>query len=333
MSGLTKDQIAYYQKDMYAAQLEVVDELPTVHDKIFKVESGGVHAEGLGHKETQMLKLGQLVEQTAENEDIAFKSPVQGWTTYTAYKTFTDGVKFSKNAIDRTVKSKVADLLSKLAKSWGMSEVVEKETYASTVFNSGGTLAGNAVFNGTSDDLTDSSGDLLYDGVPFFALSGNNHTTKGNSTGFYNSVASLTLTPANFETIYNLHTATNNYDELNRKISNPADTLLTGAGADALAAKRILKSQQLPGGQLNDINVYSELGLEPISWDYLSDSAFYVGKKQADELVFVNAQPAEIRFSRDETNLAYMASINVMFSVWLKAGVWRRWTRGGGSSS
>lgn len=335
MPGLTKDQIAYYQKDMYKAQLESTEKEPAVHPMVLKMEgSAEGHNEGLGDKETQMLGAGELKQHTAENEDIDFKTPVQGWTTYTAYQTFSDGMKFSKNAVDRTVSSKIQNMLRKLASTWGFSIVVEKETYASTAFNEGGALAGNAVFNGTSEDLTDSSGDLLYDGVPLFALSGNNHVPKGGGTGYYNSVPGITLTADNFQTVYNLHTATNNRDERNRIVRNPADTLLTTVGDDAIKAMEILKTQLRPDGQLNNINALSRLGVTHIAWDYLDDSnAFYVMKKQAPEIVFINAQEPEIRFSRDETNLAYQASVNTMFGLWFKAGAWKRITRGGGTSS
>ena len=85
------------------------------------------------------------------------------------------------------------------------------------MFNNGGALSGDWVLNGTHTNNTDSSGNLMYDSKPLFNLTGNTRSTKSGGT-YYNSVASLSLTPANFETVYNLHTATNNRDE---RISMP----------------------------------------------------------------------------------------------------------------
>jgi len=112
----------------------------------------------------------------------------------------------------------------------------------------------------------------------------NEYTHKGGGT-YYNSVAGLSLDPDNFETIYILHKATNNRSELDRPTKAVCDTLLTLPGADALMARRILKTSEsmgLAGTQLNDLNIYANLA-EPMDWDYLTDTgAFYLGKRQSD---------------------------------------------------
>lgn len=52
----------------------------------------------------------------------------------------------------------------------------------------GGLTAGHELFNNSTKNSTDSSGDLGYDGKPMIALSGNNHVAKDGNT-YYNGVA------------------------------------------------------------------------------------------------------------------------------------------------
>lgn len=330
MPGLRADQQALYLQDMYKAEREAYKELETKHDKIFKVVPV---TKGAGDKNTQILGAGALTRHTSEGQDINFKSPVEGWSFYVKYWTFSDGISLHKEAVEDTVK--LGNLLKELAATWGQSVRVEKETMGSRVFNNGGALSGDYVFNGTHTGQTDSSGDLLYDSIPLFNLTGNTRSTKGGGT-YYNSVASITLTPSNFETIYNLHTNTNNRDERDRRVGNPCDTLLVQSGAERFKAERIVDTGKgLPGTQLNDTNPYYKI-LSVIDWDYLTDGAgtypaFFVGKKQHRDFQFRDRQLPEIRFFRDETNLGYKASINVRFGTFIKN--WRVWTRGGGTST
>jgi hypothetical protein len=173
-------------------------------------------------------------------------------------------------------------------------------------------------------------GDMPYDNKPLFNISGNENTTKGGGT-YYNSVASLTVTPANFETLYNLVTVTNAYDERDEVITNPVDTLLVRPGADTFLAERLMGTIAMPGGELNDKNPYYKL-CDVISWRYLetAEAAFFVGKRQSDDLQFHKRQASEIRFFREEGNLGYKASINIRMGVLIKGR--KRWVRGGGTS-
>ena len=330
MAGLRADQQALYLQDMYKAERESYMEAPTMYDKVFKVVTAKSAA---GDKSTQILGAGALTRHTAENQDVNFKSPIEGWSFYTKYHTFSDGINLSKEAVEDTVK--LGNLLKDLAGTWGTSVRVEKETFGSSIFNDGGDLLGTWAFNGSHTGQTDPSGNLLYDSIPLFNLTGNTRSTKGGGT-YYNSVASLTLSAANFETIYNLMTNTNNRDERDRRITLRPDTLLTQSGAEAFKADRIINSTNgMPGGQLNDLNpYYKKVGI--MDWDYLTDGAgtypaFYLGMKQHKDFQFHERQMPEIRFFRDETNLGYKASINVRFGVMIKN--WRCWTRGGGTAA
>lgn len=327
MSGLRADQVALYLKDMYKAEREGYQEVETKYDKIFKVKND---VKGAGDKITQILGAGALTRHTVEGQDIVYKSPVQGWEFLVKYHTYSDGIALTKEAVEDTMK--LGNLLKELAGTWGKQVRIAKETMASRVFNEGGNLSGDWVFNGTHTGQTATYGDMLYDNKPLFNLTGNSRTTKGGGT-YYNSVASLTVTPANFETIYNLHTSTNNRDERDNIVKNPCDTFLVRPGANRFLAERILDTTRgVPGQQLNDVNPYYKL-LTVMDWDYLeaAEAAFFVGKRQSDGFQFHERQQSEIRFFRDETNLGYKTSINIRIGVLIKD--WRCWTRGGGTSA
>jgi len=330
MPGLTGDQLALYVKDMYLAEREGYQEVETKYDKIFKVKN---NVSGAGDKVTQILGAGALTRHTTEGQDVNFKSPIQGWEFLVKYHTYTDGIALTKEAVEDTVK--LGNLLKELAATWGKQVRLAKEELAARVFNEGGNLLGDFVFNGTHTGNTDSSGNMMYDSEPLFNLTGNTRSSKGGGT-YYNSIASLTVTPANFETVYNLHTATNNRDERDRIVRNPADTLLVYPGADRFKAERIVdtagENRSFPGGSLNDKNVYYKI-VSVIDWDYLdtTEAAFYVGKRQHDGFQFHERQMSEIRFFRDEKNLGYKVSINIRIGILLKN--FRAWTRGGGTSA
>jgi hypothetical protein len=297
-----------------------------MYDKVFKTVTA---RKAPGDKATQLLGAGSLRRHTVEGQDINFRSPVQGWTYYTRYWTFSDGLVLSKEAVEDANTDKVGDLLKGLADSWGESVRYEKETFGATVFNRGGDLLGEYVFNGSHTGNTAPYGDMMYDNEPLFNLSGNTRTSKGGAT-YYNSISGLSLTASTFEQLYNLFTITIAYTEQDRVMSNVPDTLLTEAGAQGFLAKRILKSTQgMPGTELNDYNPYQGL-CEPMEWRYLSDSsAFYVGKRKHKDFQFHERQAPDIRFFRDETNRSYKVSIDVRFGVFLKT--FRAWVKGGGS--
>lgn len=327
MPGIRTDQVALYTKDMYKAEREGYKEIPTVHNQIFKVVNA---VKGAGDKITQLLGAGDVTRHTVEGQDINFKTPVQGWEFLVRYWTYSDGISLTKEAVEDTVK--LGNLLRDLARTWGTSVRVEEETMGSTVFNHGGDLLGEWVFNGTHTGNTDSSGDLVYDSEPLFNLDGNDRAlvSEASPGTYYNAVTGLSLTPANFETIYNLITTTNNVDERGRKIMNPVDTLMVEAGAERFKAERIVDtSRGLPSSQMNDMNPYYKI-VSVIDWAYLDDSsAFYVGKRQHDGFQFHKRQSPEIRFFRDEKNLGYKASINLRMGILIKN--WRTWAKGGGS--
>lgn len=327
MPALSDDVIAVQRKDMYKAQFEGYKEQPAKYSEIYNVKQG---VTGGGDKETQLLGAGRLTRHLTEDQKTNFKAPVQGWDFFVKYWTWSDGLALSKNMVEDSVK--ISDLMKAFARTWGKMVRVEKETWGARPFNEGGNLAGDVVFNGTHPAVSATYGDLLYDNFPFFTLTGNKRSTKGGGT-YYNSVAGLTLTSGNFETVYNLHTSTNNRDERDEIVQNPADTLLVRPGSQRFLAERIVDTQRgLPGVQLNDMNPYYKI-VSVIDWDYLEadEAAYYVGKRKHDDVQFHERQSEELRFWRTEDDRGYKASIDVRFGIMLKN--FRAWTRAGGTST
>jgi len=321
--GVRLDNPAIYQKDMYKAAFDVIDKADKTRDKVYNIVSG---VKGAGDKSTQMLGMGDLERHTTEGQDINFKSPAEGWTYYVKYWTFSGGLSLTFEAVQDNVK--LGNFLNELAGTWSESSEHTKEEFAFRPFNEGGTLSGDYIFNGSWLSNTDPSGDMMYDSEPLFALSGNEFTHKGGGT-YYNSVADLTLSPGNFETIYILHTATNNRTELDRPMKAKVNTLLTREGADFLMAKRIFETTEgLPGGQLNDKNIYAGMA-KPLASPYITDDACYLGEANNKGFQFHERQKPLIDFFEDKTNKGYKASFLERYGVLLKS---RPWSRLGGSS-
>ncbi len=327
---LTSDQIAIYRKDMYVAQRDHEIEVEPKRSMVYKMVPSGT---GGGDKETQLLGAGRLERHTTEGQDIKFKSPVQGWTTLVKFHTFSAGLALTKEAVEDVVKG--PQLLRDLASGWTKYVTIAKEELAVRPFNKGGdTTPGDGVFDGTWPAETDSSAGLLYDSIPWFALTGAPHTTKGGGT-YYNSVASLTVTAGNFETLYNLQKATNNRDEEDEVVGNPCDAAICTPGSNAFLLDRIIDtSKGLPNSQLNDKNPYYGIIKKIIDWDYLASTAgYFIGKMNHKSVCFCDRQNQELDFYRHRPNKGYRASIDARFGVWFKALAWKAWVRGGGTSS
>jgi hypothetical protein len=329
MPGVRADQVAAFKKDMYMFEKEGMAEVKPKYGEIYRVIP---NATGAGTKITQRLKSADFKRHTSENQDIDFRAPTQGWTSYAKYWRFSDGLSFSKEAMEDDMK--LGNLLRGYAKDWGEAAAELKEEIAARPFNEGGNLSGDWIFNGSYTGEDDSSGDLPYDSKPLFNLTGNTRTTKGGQT-YYNSFAGYTMIPSNFETIYNHHTATNNRDEVGSIKANPADTILCLPGADYLAAKRITKSENLPTSSMNDMNPYADLIDKVIKWDYLdsAESAYFVGKRQHKTWEFHERQDQETDFFLDHNNRGSKASVDIRMGILFKPGAWKAWTRGGGTSA
>lgn len=327
MPGQRSDLTAVFMKDSYKAVFERYEQEKTVFDQIYSVKTG---VSGAGDKITQIIGAGPLARHTTEGQDVQFKSPVEGWSYYVKYWTYSDGLAFSFEASEDSIK--FGNLIKEFAGTWGEQVRVAEEEMGARPFNVGGATSGNWIFNGSHTGNSAPYGDLLYNNNPLFAVSGNEHSTKGGGT-YVNSIASLDITPGDFERIYNLHTATNNRNERDQVVRNPADTILVRPGSSYFKAWRIVNSERgMPGVDINDANPYYKM-CTAIAWDYLNDTdpVFYVGKAKSDDFQFHKRQNPSIMYYRHNPNMGYRASIAIRQGILIKG--WKVWTRGGGTSS
>jgi hypothetical protein len=312
-------------RDLYGWFLQAYDQLSPVYPQIFDVQPlVGAYAQ-----ETQGIGLGQLSERTEGNEIIA-SNPLEGYTVLGKARTFSDSFFLTMEFVEDATPQKMASVMSGFASTWAQGVVNSKETFAAKFFIYGGFTAGrhDTFDNSITGVVSDSSGDLIYTGKPFFALTGNNHPAKDGST-YYNSLGALSLTSANLQTAYNLMTNTNNYDERGEKISLRPDVLLIPP-ALRFTAKTILESELQPSGANNDINVTQNL-VSQLEWQYLTDTnGWFLGTRQKG-LKFYERKAPVIDFYQDETSKKYYATIDARWGGTVDE--WRHWVAANISTS
>ena len=304
-------------RDMYGWFMESYDQLSPVYPQIFDVQP----LVGAYDQETAGIGLGQLSERS-EGNDIVASNPLEGYTVIGKARTFSDSFYLTMEFVEDSTPQKMASVMSGFASTWASGVINSKETFAAKFFNYGGFTSGrHDTFDNTiTGVITDSSGDLIYTGKPFFALTSNNHPAKDGST-YYNSLGALSLTGTNLQTAYNLMTNTNNYDERGEKIALSPDTLLIPP-ALRFTAKTLLESELLPGGANNDINVTQAL-VSPIEWQYLTDTnGWFVGAR-GKGIKFLERKSPVIDFYQDELSKKFYATIDARWGG--SVTNWRYW--------
>lgn len=302
------------QKTMYDYFDEAIEyeQLEVVYPKLFEVKTitGGYV------KKTNMLGMGQLT-QVQEGDDIPLHNPLEGWSPVHRVEEFKDSFELSKNVVDDATEEKIADILQDLARGWAQGVVNTKESFAAKFFNYGGYTAGHSVFNGTiTGVIDDPSGDLCYDGKPFFNLTGNTRTAKNGST-YYNGIAANNFSAANIQTAYNLMAVSNAYDEKGEKITLKPDIVLFNPALH-FTVKAVLENTDTANGK----SVVQGL-VQPVEWSYLTDNdAWFLGKAKRG-LKWYERQAPIIKFYQNPKNDNYYVTIGVRFG----AGVdnWRFW--------
>ena len=310
-------------KDMYGYFFEKYDSLPKKYTEIFEVRNSGSAFE----QNTTALGMGKLSERL-EGDDIVISNPLEGFTVYAKNRTFSDGFCFTMEIVEDTPPEKIENIVRSHAQTWGEMVGVTKEEYAAKFFNYGGYTAGHSTFNASIPGvLTDPSGDLVYDGKPFFNLSNNTRSSKGGGT-YYNGLA-VSLSSDNLQTAYNLMTSTNNRTERDERISLMPDILLIPP-ALKFTADDILKSTNVLGSANNNINPTQNL-LTPVVWQYLTDTdAWFVGKAKAGLVWYERKQPV-IDFFQDPNNKKFYATIDARWGAAVEN--WRYWVGSNFSTS
>lgn len=312
--------------DLYDYSIESYSEKPVKYTEIFDVED----SEGSYEEYTSVVGPGKLA-RVVESETIPSTSAIEGYTSYCA--NFKDAVKLplSNEAIDDN--RKIKNFLKTWAQGLGSSARIAQEDEHADLFNYGGYTAGHATFlNDISGGvLTTSYGNKVYDGKPLWTASDNNRSSKSGET-FYNGIVLHNLNETTLQTLFELISVTNAFDEAGKRIDIVPDTILTKFGSpNWFTARRIMESVGSVDGAHSGIeNVWKD-SLNVIGWSALSNKdAWFVGcaKKGLKSLArlplsidyYENKEEdgqivrARIRFGRCVTNWRYWVGANFLQS-------------------
>ena len=313
MGQLRSDFVQAMKKDMYDYFFEKYDEHEPRWPQIFEEDT----SEGAYEKETTALMPGELDEKQV-GEPIKQKKLAEGYIAYEKNRTFAQEIALEKETVEDD--RKVENRLKKAASGWGRSVRITQERFFAKVFNYGGLTAGHDVFNASiPGEFVDPSGDLCYDGKPFFNLSTSTRSSKGGGT-YYNGLA-LDLTPENFKTAWTLLTVTNAKDENDDEVEIIPDTLLVPSSL-RFTADEILTSEKVAYLATNTRNVLRDI-VKVVWWPFLTNqSAWFLGCSKMGITAFKRQDP-EIDFFRDPHTRAYIANIDVRWGVMIHN--WRYW--------
>jgi len=274
------------KKDAYVWFWEKYEEVPPKHEQLFDV----VPSDAAYSKFTSAIGLGELLEKPEVCKNRSF-----GRIVRFSYETVKDA-------------QKPANILADTVGSWGRMVPITKEKFYAKFFNYGAMTAGNDVFdNSITGVITDSSGDLIYDGKAFFAT---DHPDRVGNT-YSNYSASNSLTHSNLKTVYTTYTTTNNRDERGEVIDLLPDVLLIPP-ALKFTAQEILNTTLIPNSADNTTNVLAAI-VEPLEWAYLTDTdGWFLGRRKMG-LMATQREDVTIDFWQDETSKDYFASVFTRF--------------------
>lgn len=235
-------------------------------------------------------------------------APMESYTIVCKNRSYGRVVRFSYESVQDA--KKTGNILAQTVGTWGRMLPTTKEKFYANFFLYGAYTAGrDATFdNSITGVVTDSSGDFIYDGDPWFSTT---HTSKAG-TDYVNYSTSTTLTHTNLQTVYLTYTSTNNRDERDEIIALSPDVLLIPPALGFTAAA-ILQSTLIPGSMDNDTNVLKNI-LTPMEWHYINSEStgWFLGKKKMG-IMATDREDVSLDFWQDETSKDYFASIFTRF--------------------
>ena len=259
-------------KDAYKYFFEKYEEIKTVYDQVFEVESSDASYE----QYTTAIGPGQLTK-TAEGVNIPRQTASEGFTVYCANFKFPAELAISNEAIDDN--RKVDNYLKAWANGLGETVRNKRESEHFDLFNYGGYTAGHDTFdNSIAGVVTPSYGNLAYDTKPLFNLSGNERTAKNGGT-FYNGVQTLPLNGTNLQNLLKRVSVTNAYSEAGLRVTIMPNVLLCQLNSDTyFTAKRLLQSSgDVDATHSGVVNIWQN-AMTLVGSPFLTDSdAWFVG--------------------------------------------------------
>lgn len=281
--------------------------------------------EGVYDIKTSAIGVSMPTEQP-EGESTDSVKLQEGYSVMRAKKCYSQKTSWSKHCNKANIEAELKDL----TKEWNEYFVDLENKLLADLFQNGFKTAGDSIFNNSVKAMTDSSGDLCYDGKPFFNLDGNDRASKNQTTGTYYNGLALNLNTTNLEAALALGCVTNAKNERDQVIKMRYDTLVTGPVLSP-SAKRLLESELIPGLNQNDINIHRG-ALKHVMLDFITDTDFWaIGKAQKG--IWFDSDGAEPVFNTWQD--PDTGEIFVRAEKWVSIGVynWRYWVASNGSTS
>lgn len=315
MPAITQNFVKGMIKDLYDYGLEAYDSLEEVWPQIYEEKK----VDGGYWQDTTVVNNGTW-RKTTESEGYEENNPTEGYTVYGRVFTYTTAAAFSEDTVDDH--QKIKDLVKAIAGDWGVGAKETREEFYARPFNEGGKTAGDWIFNGTPESkaITDTSGDLCYDGIEFFNLIGNKRASKGGGT-YYNAF-SYVFDGDNLKTVLTYAQGTNNRRENDTRFNLKFNTLLVPIDL-GMASREVLNSTLVPYKTTNTSNVLQGV-LNPIEWSYLTDTdAWFVGTAKKG-IVALKRQEPVFDFWQDKKTRCWWATGKMRIGFMMKN--WRFWS-------
>lgn len=273
-------------------------------------------------QETSALGPGEL-RQVAEGATIPQVSTQEGYTSYCAPRKFGERIKISREAVEDN--RKVKPFLKKWTEGWGESHAQTIGIRLARMFTNGGFTAGDDVFTNSSPTNTPSYGAFVYDTFPLFNRSNNLRTTKNTGT-YYNGIITLGFNSGNLQTLVQLMTVTNAYNEAGLRMNIEPNVLICQKNSNVkYAAERLFKAQgdvDNSGGAAGTYNTWQGK-FEVVDDRFITDDDMWIIGMKKKGITFVDRIPPEFDYYEDEDNDGYIGKTRARWWFWVHN--WRYW--------
>jgi hypothetical protein len=304
------------KKDMYAYSLEKYPQVPPVFSQLFE-ESNSDSAYELG---TNAIINAPLIE-AEESETVTYGKAGEGYTVSAKMRTFKRAISFSQEQVEDLGTAKIVNIVTTAAGTWTEDYVRLLEKESAKIFSYGGLTAGHSIFNASVAGYTDPSGDMCYDGKPFFNLTGNKRPLYPGATATHYNGLALGIDETNLQAAYDLMTVTNNVDTNGEKIDLRPDVIVYPPSL-RWTITTLLNTTGQVGSSYNDINTVKNI-LRPIEWQYLTDTdAWFIGNSKKG-IKFYSRVKLSFDFWRDMETGGYKAKARARFGH--EVNDWRYW--------
>ena len=279
-----------------------------VYPEIFESADSGSEFE----QHTSAMGPGTL-EEVEEAQTLPQVTASEGFTSYIANRKIGQRLKITKEAVEDN--QKIKDFLKTWANGWGEAIAVTKAKKHAQLFLYGAYTAGHAVFNNATPSNTPSYGNMLYDSKPLFNAEGNERSAKFGGT-FYNFKATFNFNAGNLQTLVQLMTQTNAFNEAGIEISIMPTVFYCRLYSDVwYAAKRLFESEgdiNNAGGAAGTNNVWRGM-FRVIGDRFFTDSDAYVILTPKKGLMSLNRVSPQTDYYEDEDNDCFVAKVRARY--------------------